>query len=174
LDPLAQLSDIHLPPPISQSPIAIGWWLLALLIVFLLIFGAISLHRYNKQRKTKRQALKQLKKNSQMCVEETLLLIKWAALKYFPRQQCANLYGKKLQNFLLATLPDNTPEAKRQNFSEQLAQCVTPFEQVYQKNGGDIVDENVNKLAISWLTTALPPKKTTSKNNITTISQDLS
>ena len=174
MDPLARLSDIHLPPPISQSPIAIGWWLLALLILFLLIFGALAWHRYNKRRKTKNQALKQLKKNPQMSVEETLLLIKWVALEYFPRQQCANLYGKKLQDFLLATLSDSTPEAKRQKFSEQLTQCAAPFDQVYQKNGGEIVDNTVNQLAISWLTMALPPKTQKSINSITTISQDMS
>ena len=37
--------------------------------------------------------------------EETLTLLKWAMLAYFPRDHVANLAGEKLQQFLLASLP---------------------------------------------------------------------
>lgn len=160
MDPLAQLSDIHLPAPIAQYPIALGWWLLALLMIVLLVSAIVYLRRYKKLRQVKNIAIKQLQQNKDITVDEILLLIKWAALAYFPRQQCANLYGEKLQQFLLTTLPEKMPTKQRQQFKEQLTKCTSALEQVYRKNGGDIINNEVKQLALTWLNYALPPKIT--------------
>ena len=161
MDPLAQLNDIHLPAPISQYPLALGWWLLALFTIVALVAAVVYWRRHQKQRKVRNIAIKQLQQNTNMSVEETLLLIKWVALAYFPRSQCANLYGKKLQQFLLTTLPEKIAATKRQQFIEQLTQCAQVFERVYHKDGHDIVDDDVNQLALIWLKTALPPRAAT-------------
>jgi len=158
LDPLAQLSDIHLPSAVNQYPIAIGWWLLALLIIVLLVMATVRLRRYKKQRQVKNTALKQLQQNKEMNVDKVLLLIKWVALSYFPRQQCANLYGEKLQQFLLTTLPEKMPQEKKQQFREQLSQYTPVFERIYHKDGDNISDKKVNQLALTWLKNALPPQ----------------
>lgn len=156
MDPLAQLIDIHLPTPIHQYPIAVGWWILASLIIIVSIYSVIRLRRHIKANKTKVSALKQLKRNPEMPVEEVLLLLKWAALTYFPRKVCANLYGKKFKQFLVSSLPINIKEKQRLEFEQQLQNCSNSFESIYHKNGDTLVDIHVNELAYSWLTLALP------------------
>jgi len=161
LDPLAQLSDIHLPPAINQYPIAFGWWILVILILIVFIYSIIKLRRHIKTNKIKNMALKQLKQNPKMPVEDVLLLLKWAALAYFPRKECANLYGVKLQQFLIASLPEKAKEKQRVEFELLLQNCNNSFDDIYHKNGELLVDININILAKRWLTLALPasPKK---------------
>ena len=45
MDPLAQLKDIHLPQAIPNYPMALGWWLLALIILLLVILTAIKIRQ---------------------------------------------------------------------------------------------------------------------------------
>lgn len=156
MDPLAQLSDIHLPAPIEQYPIAMGWWILASLLIVAFIYSVIKLRRHIKTNKTKNSALKQLKQNPEMPVEDVLLLLKWAALAYFPRKDCANLYGEKFKQFLISNLPVKIKEKQRIEFEQQLQKCSSSFEDIYHKNGEHLVDNNVNTLAKSWLSLALP------------------
>jgi len=158
LDPLAQLSDIHLPTPVHQYPIALGWWLLAALIISALIWSILKFRHYKKSHKTKIIALKQLQQNPEMCAEDVLLLLKWAALAYFPRKDCAHLYGKSFQQFLMRTLPEKIKEKQRLDFKEQLQKCTNSFENIYHKNSEHFVDSNVNKLANTWIRLALPVK----------------
>ncbi|MFT6919940.1 MAG: hypothetical protein ACJA2G_002583, partial [Cognaticolwellia sp.] len=42
MDPLAQLSDIHLPANVHGYLIAPGWWLLAVIILALIIYGLLK------------------------------------------------------------------------------------------------------------------------------------
>ena len=40
-NPLVNLKDIHLPPPVSFWPPAPGWWILAVLLITSLFFGGV-------------------------------------------------------------------------------------------------------------------------------------
>jgi uncharacterized protein DUF4381 len=157
LDPLAQLNDIHLPEQINQYPIAIGWWLLAMVAISALIVIAVKTHRYKKLRRDKNIAIKQLQQNPELPVVQVLLLLKWAALAYFPRQDCANLYGEKLQQFLLQTLPENIANKQRTHFIELLSSSKASFDKIYQQDQAELVDEQLYQLALFWLKYALPP-----------------
>ena len=60
-NPLVNLKDIHLPPPVSFWPPAPGWWILALLLISTLFIGGVWLYRKYKKRKPKTEALRILK-----------------------------------------------------------------------------------------------------------------
>ena len=113
VDPaLNQLRDIHLPPPIGIWPIAIGWYLLALL---LLIAGILFYFRH-RRRRVKRRALqiladyeRQYRNHGpkEMPAEETVAkiadLLRRVALAYFPRETVAGLEGQAWLDFLNRT-----------------------------------------------------------------------
>jgi hypothetical protein len=154
VDPLAQLHDIHLPEQIPNYPIAIGWWLLAALVITLFTLVILKLKQHKAKHYAQQVALKKLKQQPNSSIAETFAVLKWAAMQYFPRYSCANLYGKTLQRFLLNTLPEKHHAA----FKDLLAAAEHSFYQIYQENGQQQVDENLNKLAIFWLEHALPPQ----------------
>ncbi len=156
MDPLDQLRDIHLPEQIPNYPIAIGWWLLAALVITLGIISFLKIKHHKAKRYAQQKALKKLAKTN-LTISETLAIVKWAAMQYFPRHACANLYGKALQKFLLNSLPEKYQHA----FKQLLAPSAQSFEQAYQADMQQQVDENLNKLAEFWLRHALPPQQTT-------------
>ncbi len=55
-DPLQQLRDVHMPMEPSWFPPAPGWWLLAILILLAVAWGALHLLRWWQRRRPVRQA----------------------------------------------------------------------------------------------------------------------
>ena len=146
------LKDIHTPDAISQFPIAIGWWLLAFLLIGLIIYVAQK-HLTNKRKnKDKNTALKTLLANKNMNTDDILLLLKWSAMQYFDRNLIAKLYGPKLQLFLSNQLPD-----KQVKKFDELTK--TAFNQQYQAKHDINAQDHFKEAAILWITNALPPKK---------------
>lgn len=104
-DPLAQLRDIHLPPPVGWWPPAPGWWLLALLALVTLLLGALWLRRRHRRSAYRRAALAELRQLQ--AIDDPLrfaravnALLKRTALAAFPRRQVAPLYGADWLAFL--------------------------------------------------------------------------
>ena len=78
IDPLSQLRDIHLPPPISWWPFAPGWWILIFAVTFASIWLTKTLLQRYRSNLYRRQALKNLSLiilNSQKRNTEKLALI---------------------------------------------------------------------------------------------------
>jgi len=148
MDPLAQLSDIHLPADIHSYPIAPGWWVLAGVCLALLIYGALKLRRSILKNKAKKAALKQLSSTTE--VGAIIALLKWAALQYFPRQQVANLTGSNFKAFLVASLPIK----HQQKFSELSGEH---FTQVYHHEAASKTSAELSAATKLWLSHALPP-----------------
>lgn len=156
--PLAQLADIKTPEPISLFPMAIGWWILLLLMISLLVVAGIKLYRLHKQKQIQKQALKQFKKQP-LSVKEALTITKWAAIQYFSRQRVANLANTQLANFLIQQLPE-----KKQAKFIKLSGDV--WQQQYQKHfDNQHINNEFNQACIHWLTHALPPKNLTKANH---------
>lgn len=153
MDPLAQLKDIHVPEQIHNYPLAIGWWILAILIIIILVSSVIKYRKFKALRKNKRLALAQL--NGTSNGEEILKLIKWAALQYFPRTQVAPLYGESLLAFMQQMLPEN----KQQEFDAIVSSnnLKSAFENIYQEQV--LEGEAIHRVAEFWLNQALPPKQ---------------
>ena len=140
MDPLAQLSDIHLPDNVHNYPIAPGWWLLAVIVLAILVYGIIKLRQYFKARKVQKQALKQLSTASE--ISTIVALLKWAALP-----------GDKFKDFLSKSLPAKHQE----NFSTLSSDH---FNSTYQSNASEHNVDDLSAAAKLWLNQALPPKKT--------------
>ena len=165
MDPLSQLKDIHLPEPVSQYPVAHGWWLLLAMLIIIL---AVIVHKWLKARRfnmAKKQALIQLnliqpnqnqQNNTQLSQTEILSLLKWCCLQYFPRQQVAKLHGQAFAEFLTLILP-----AKLQH-ADHLAVLSQALRNQYQAlNSEHSASQETQALAnaaSSWIKTAITAK----------------
>lgn len=150
-----ELNDIHVPEQISSFPIAYGWWLLATLIIIIIAITLLKIVKRSKINAIKKQALKQLANSTSLSTDQTIAIIKWAAMHYFSREELAKLFGNSLQQFLVSTLPIK----HQKHFSELsneafLNQYQTPSDDVHEAS----TNENFIQAANLWLTHALPPK----------------
>ena len=156
--PTLQLNDIHLPTEINDYPVAIGWWLLAF-IILIAIFGLIKKTLKNRRvNKEKKLALLQLSNNFDMTCSDTISLLKWVAIQYFERNEIAKLYGENFQFFLLEKLPLK----HQQKFTEL---TTLGFSTQYKKENVNSIDNNFNLGAAHWITNALPTKNKSKVEN---------
>lgn len=111
-DALAQLRDIHLPQPISWWPLAPGWYVLMIIVLFLVVVIAYFIQQRRLNAMPKKQALELLKiykqqyekeKNTQITSAGISELLRRVALVYFPREAVASLHGDAWVVFLNQT-----------------------------------------------------------------------
>jgi ABC-type transport system involved in Fe-S cluster assembly fused permease/ATPase subunit len=154
MDPLAQLSDIHLPANVHGYPIAPGWWLLAVIVLAIIIYGLLKLRQAMIKRQAQKMALKQL--STATDISAMVALLKWAALQYFPRSQVAHLTGHAFKSFLIATLPTK----HQQKFTELSAEhFVSVYHSTTANTTASKISAEFSSAAKLWLSHALPPKK---------------
>jgi hypothetical protein len=115
VDALAQLKDIHLPESISWWPLAPGWYVVMLLMVFLIVGLAFWVHQRHLNALAKNQALELLKvyqdqyekdRNAQLLSARISELLKRVALVYYSRADVASLHGESWVEFLTKTSKD--------------------------------------------------------------------
>lgn len=150
MDPLAELKDIHLPDPISWWPLAIGWWLLLAIII---ILAAVLIAKYRQHRQKtliKRAALAQLARED-LSTQELLSLLKSSCMNYYPRIDCAQLYGPQLSQYLTEKLPSTKQAEFAQLFNDAI-------DTIYQKSAPSANTETLRKAVNIWLNYALPAK----------------
>ena len=108
-NPLINLKDIHLPPPVSFWPPAPGWWVLAVLLISSLFIGGVWFYRQHKKRKPKTEALRILKdlqilyQNSQdevVSLRNLSNLLRRTALTVYDNDAVASLQGSSWLEFL--------------------------------------------------------------------------
>ncbi len=157
-----ELRDIHLPEQISNYPVAYGWWLLVALIILMIVMAIIKIRKKSKINQVKKQALSQLKNDSQMTNSDMIALLKWAAMHYFSRAELAKLFGESLKEFLVSKLPIK----HQQSFSTLSEQAfINQYQAHGEENNNTDADEKLQQAALLWLNCALPPKPL--KNSIT-------
>lgn len=152
------LKDIHLPEQINDFPMAMGWWFLAAMMILTMICFIIKYRSYGKLRVNQKKAIAKILLRPN--IDESISILKWAAIQYFPRQEIANLYGDKFQQYLSMHLTSN--KQKQFNLLSSPA-----FDNLYtspKKNEQDI-NKQLNQAAILWLKNALPPKKSLTNKN---------
>ena len=108
-NPLVNLKDIHLPPPVSFWPPAPGWWILAVLLSSSLFIGGVLFYRQHKKRKPKTEALRILRdlqilyQNSQdevASLRSLSNLLRRTALTFHDKDAVASLQGSSWLEFL--------------------------------------------------------------------------
>ncbi len=108
-NPLVNLKDIHLPPPVSFWPPAPGWWILAVLLISSFFIGGVWFYRQHKKRKPKTEALRLLKDlqilylNSQdevASLRSLSNLLRRTALTFHDKDAVASLQGSSWLEFL--------------------------------------------------------------------------
>ena len=111
-DPLAQLRDLHLPQAVADWPPALGWWLLAGLVLFGLVSSMRALHRRYKSNAYRRFAQRELKsivaehaetQDARRALSRLQFLMKRVAMTAFNRAEVAALSGVAWTQFLDAT-----------------------------------------------------------------------
>jgi hypothetical protein len=112
---LSALHDIHVPHAIGWWPCALGWYLLALMVLMTIGAGIWGIKRYFQRNRAKRQALEllqtyqddyQLHDNSATSAALISELLKRVALAYYPRTHVAHLHGDAWIRFLNETATD--------------------------------------------------------------------
>lgn len=110
-DPLSQLKDIHLPPPVGWWPPAIGWWILALLCLALLagtVFWLWRRHRRNRWLRLSWPELERLyglTRSSPAFFGQINGLLKRASRLRYPDQNTDGLSGEAWIGFLQDKAP---------------------------------------------------------------------
>ena len=109
---LAQLRDIHLPDAIGWWPLAPGWYLLLILVLFMGVIISVGFVKHYLNGRAKRHALRlvgayqqeyRTHGNAQLSAARLSELLKRVALVYFPRKNVASLQGEAWIVFLNST-----------------------------------------------------------------------
>jgi hypothetical protein len=107
------IAEIHPPDPIPWTPTAPGWtllWTILMLICFWMLFRLFIKWSRNAYRRHSLYILKQLRHADSPAQEEVLCalprLLKYTALKAFPRSRVASLYGETWIAFLESRYAD--------------------------------------------------------------------
>ena len=133
-NPLVNLKDIHLPPAVSFWPPAPGWWILSVLFISSIYFGALWLYKRYKKRKPITEALRLLNnlqilhensKDEVKSLRNLSNLLRRTALTFYKHDAVASLYGHSWLEFLDKT--GNT-----QDFSKGVGKVLG--NEAFQKN----------------------------------------
>jgi hypothetical protein len=124
-NPTPDLRDIHLPDPLSIWPLAIGWYVLAALILLGLILCLSVIIRRRRFTRARRAALAELARIQTNDISQLSMLLRRTALAYYKQANIEAITGKAWIEFLKAT-------HKKPLFNEDDARLLT--EASYQKN----------------------------------------
>lgn len=105
---LAQLRDIHLPPPVDGWPPALGWWMLvgAVLLVIGLVWLLRTLRARNRLQRRALDLLNQIEhrhlqsRDAVAFASQVSTLLRRVAVVRFPDQHPAGLTGEAWLDFL--------------------------------------------------------------------------
>lgn len=103
--PLAQLADIHLPPPVASFPWAPGWWILLATAVIVLVYGIFWYRTQRNKSAFRRAAIAELNdialiETDSLFAQQLNQLLRRVALHSYPKEKIAGLSGDKWMDFL--------------------------------------------------------------------------
>ena len=150
---LAQLADIHLPAEVSFWPPALGWWILALLLLIASSFATRKLYEKAEQRKACQNALAELEKCLEKLdesadqkkllqyVNDVNTVLRRVALVKFPESNPGSLVGETWVAFI-----------RRAGNSSQLDdQLSAALSQGRFRKQIEVDSQALNQMARSWI-----------------------
>lgn len=155
--PLLPLADVHLQAAPSWWPLAWGWWVLAVVVLFALAGALFFIKKRHANNAAKKEALLLLQTSAyQNDIAMVSELLKQAAMSYFSRSRVASLTGAKWLHFLDQQLPAKYRQSHgfQAKETEWLTALYAPT-----TNLPDDTQQMCLEQAKIWLTHALPPKK---------------
>lgn len=150
---LAQLADIHLPAEVSFWPPALGWWILALLLLIAGSFATRKLYEKAEQRKACQYALAELesclKRLNESTGQKKLLryvndvntVLRRVALVKFPESNPGSLVGETWIAFIRRT-------GNSSRLDEQLSAALSHGR--FRKQV-EVDSQALNQMAHSWI-----------------------
>ena len=150
---LAQLADIHLPAEVSFWPPALGWWILALLLLIAGSFATRKLYEKAEQRKACQYALTELesclKRLNESTGQKKLLryvndvntVLRRVALVKFPESNPGSLVGETWIAFIRRT-------GDSSRLDEQLSAALSHGR--FRKQV-EVDSQALNQMAHSWI-----------------------
>ena len=150
---LSQLKDIHLPPAISEWPMAYGWWLLLAILIIMVVVSVLLFLKQHRNSAIKRSALtllehqySQFKANNdtQQFLQQCNQILKRYCLTHYP--EAASLSGSAWINFLIR-------HSQKAFFAEEVAHAIS--QGIYQANCQYNADELYTACS-TWLKTNKP------------------
>lgn len=150
---LAQLADIHLPAEVSFWPPALGWWILALLLLIAGSFATRKLYEKAEQRKACQYALTELesclKRLNESTGQKKLLryvndvntVLRRVALVKFPESNPGSLVGETWIAFIRRT-------GNSSRLDEQLSAALSHGR--FRKQV-EVDSQALNQMAHSWI-----------------------
>lgn len=145
---LSQLKDIHLPPAISDFPIAYGWWLSLFVIVAIIVAAVYFFIKQRKKTAIQRSALLVLKQHyeefnqtqdSQRFLQQCNSVLKRYCITHYPH--AVSLSGPNWANFLICY-------SQKTRFNDELISAIS--EGLYQLQSQYNADD-LYKACESWL-----------------------
>mgnify|MGYP000017630726 CR=1 FL=1 len=145
---LSQLKDIHLPPAISDFPIAYGWWISLFMIIAIVVVAIYFFIKQRKKTAIQRSALQVLKQHyedykqdqdSQCFLQQCNSVLKRYCITHYPH--AVSLSGPNWANFLICY-------SQKTRFSDELISAISEglYQPQCQYNADDLY-----KACVSWL-----------------------
>lgn len=153
LDSNLQLHDIVAAPAASWWPLAIGWYVVIIGGAVLLVTSLLAIRRAYRMRHARRLALRQLHQHPPQSLAGISLLLKQAALAYFPAAHVSSQSQQQWWHFLLQQLSTK----QRERFAD-LAESVSQasYQPTTQQQQWLTA---YTEFADYWLRQALPPSR---------------
>ena len=137
---LAQLHDVHLPPPVSAWPLAPGWYGVFIINIILFAYIAYKLYKKWQAYRLRRECLQSIKQLTQLSEVGTQL--RRIVMAYYPREDVAGLWGDTWLNFLDST-------GKTTEFSQGIGRAL--IKETYQDNHNHINLDKLCELIEAWI-----------------------
>jgi hypothetical protein len=155
MNPLDQLADIQLPNAVSYWPLAIGYWILLVIIIVAVIAGFIFSARRKRRlaaRNKSLAALSSIDTDDEHALQQVHHVLKTAAQAYLPNRNILQMQGEQWRSVLRKLYKNKDAN---DIYDTLAALSMWQYDQRISLSS----NQQVKDAAKVWIEKALPPKK---------------